>query len=272
MRNIIFFVLVGISAVVLIIFIGEGKQDKQGLDAVMEIPAKTVRDIVETASSPLDVPVRKEVEIGEQVLRQYFPSFYTNNLVQQIGRRLAEHARRNNELTYRFYAYPATIVNAFALPGGLVVVTEGMLGLVENEDELAWVMAHEISHVEYKHALAGLRLELARQKLHVKNIPGIDVLSRMAEHLLRVGYSETMELEADRGGVSLMRRADYNPRGALTLVNYMLEKEQHKVQHITRNPLLLGVRLSADAIRDYFGTHPNWVRRKQVILDELRKM
>src|SRR5262249_2572938 len=72
--------------------------------------------------------------------------------VQAVGRRLAEQSPRH-DVGYQFFVADVQEPNAFALPGGYVYVTRGLLALVNSEDELAGVIGHEIGHVAARHAV-----------------------------------------------------------------------------------------------------------------------
>lgn len=261
-------VLLAISLATLFLFVREGKQEKPDLAPVLNVGNQTVRNIAETVTAPIEVTSQQEIAIGRQVMANFTPMPETSpqsQRVQKIGERLAQQAKRK-DITYHFYVVNMPMVNAFAVPGGFIMVTSGMLALVENDDELAWVIGHEITHIENRHALVRMRQEIARQKLH---LPGVDELAKLAETMLRLGYSENMELEADRGGARLMILADYNANAAIQLIEYMEGQQDNKPA--SRNPIDMGVRLSKEAIRGYFATHPNWQQRKDVIREEMRK-
>ena len=100
----------------------------------------------------------KEAEIGAQqhpqILKQFGGAYDDPALaryVTAVGERLAATAERK-DLTYTFTVIDSPIVNAFALPGGYVYVTRGLLALARNEAELAGVLAHEIGHITARHS------------------------------------------------------------------------------------------------------------------------
>jgi predicted Zn-dependent protease len=270
-RKWVLLVLLVVSLAVFTIFLREGKQEKPALTPVLNVVNKTARDITETVTAPIEVSTQQEIEIGRQVLSYFSPlpeNDPASKRVKEIGKRITPYTRRK-DIVYHFYATQQPMVNAFAAPGGFVMVTTGMLCLVENDDELAWVIGHEISHVENRHALVRMRQEMVRKKLSLDSLPAVNELAKLAETLLRLGYSETMELEADRGGVRLVLQADYDARAAIKLIEYMQGKQKNEPE--SRNPLHMGVRLSKEAIQGYFATHPNWQQRKDAIREEIGK-
>jgi predicted Zn-dependent protease len=72
--------------------------------------------------------------------------------VREVGARLAQHSPRQ-DVEYRFLVVDSDMINAFALPGGHIYVTRGLLARVNSEDELANVIGHEIGHVAARHAV-----------------------------------------------------------------------------------------------------------------------
>lgn len=132
--------------------------------------------------------------------------------VTRIGRRLAHQSTRQAD-ALAFIVLDSDIVNAFALPGGTIYVTRGLLALAGSEAELAAVLAHEIGHVTARHGSARLDSFLLA-KLDGAFLGGLlefgaarrgDILSR---------YSQAQELEADTLGIRTMARAGYDPQAA----------------------------------------------------------
>ena len=119
--------------------------------------------------------------------------------------RLLRHAPQR-PFEYEFKILDQTVPNAFALPGGKIYVSRGLLSLASSEDELAGVLGHEITHAVERHA-AG-RIEHA-SRLN----PFIIGLMRAAEI---AEYSRDQERDADRGGQILAAQAGYDPVGIAT--------------------------------------------------------
>ncbi len=131
---------------------------------------------------------------------------------------------------YTFIVVRADEVNAFAAPGGFVFVTTGMLEFLKNEDELAGVLGHEISHVELHHGVRSIKSEDSNKLLMTAasvaadevNMPvGASTVIQFSDKILsevtdqvQHGYNAKLEGEADRRGIELARAAGYSP-GAL---------------------------------------------------------
>jgi predicted Zn-dependent protease len=119
--------------------------------------------------------------------------------VSAVGRRLALHAPSGG-FEYRFQIVDQEAPNAFALPGGFIFVSRGLLALVNSEDELANVLAHEIVHVASRHAAA-------RQHI-VRGVPGLLQLFQIGN---LAAYGRDQERVADRLGQGIAGLAGYDP-------------------------------------------------------------
>jgi predicted Zn-dependent protease len=143
-------------------------------------------------------------------------------LVQRVGEHLVRQsvaAKSPYKFSFHVLADPKT-VNAFALPGGPVFITEGLLRLLKSEAELAGVLGHEISHVTRKHHLNALRkgalVNLLGEGLAASSDKHSELVRQLAgptKELYARGLDKGDEFEADRIGVVLAARAGYDPYG-----------------------------------------------------------
>jgi predicted Zn-dependent protease len=145
--------------------------------------------------------------------------------VNHVGRWLAAQTERP-DLPWQFGVLDAPQVNAFAVPGGTIFVTRGLLERMRSEAELAGVLAHEIAHVLQKHhlkaiqqnaktSLAGEALSMALQD---GNSVVRDKLISLGTELYTRGLDKSDELEADRLGVIIAARGGYDPYGLPTVL------------------------------------------------------
>jgi predicted Zn-dependent protease len=112
-------------------------------------------------------------------------------------------------LPYRFHYVPERyFINAFAVPGGHVYVGEGLLALMDSEDELAAVIGHEIEHIDHYHCAERVQQQQALRKIPLGELVALPV------EIFEAGYSKDQELEADREGTRLSVQAGYSPNGA----------------------------------------------------------
>lgn len=158
------------------------------------------------------ISIQQEVRLGDLAFEQMQPSLRTmeegaaHDAVELIGVRLTGGG---NNYRFRFHTAEDPRVNALALPGGHIVVFTGLIRAAESAEEVAGVLAHEIGHVERRHALRNMIHGLGwRAVLGVAlwDFSG-GVWGNMARELVTLSYSRDLELEADREGVSLLRRA-----------------------------------------------------------------
>jgi len=145
--------------------------------------------------------------------------------VQGVGMRLARVSHRPN-LKYRYRVLNSSVPNAFALPGGYIVINRGLLVGLSNEAEMAAVLGHETGHVTAKHSLAGYQRAMATNVLVAGVLiatggrAGVQEISGITASLVQNGFSREQEREADWLGIDYMVKAGYNPQGAIQLQEY----------------------------------------------------
>ena len=126
--------------------------------------------------------------------------------------------------TFRVTIARGEMVNAFAAPGGYVVVFQGLLKQSETPDQLAGVLAHEMQHVVHRHSTRALFQEISAQALlsilsgDTSATPfGIDSAALLAD----MHHQRSHEDEADRDGMQLMRNVKADPRGMIEMFNHL---------------------------------------------------
>jgi predicted Zn-dependent protease len=193
----------------------------------------------------------QEKEIGKETSQQVAALFGTyrdsklERYVTDVGNRVlaTSHLRRPGideqirKTPVTFGVLDSPIINAMALPGGYIYVTRGMLAHLNNEDQLASVLAHEIGHVAARHAARQTWQQQLGQGLLLGGVllgqglglPAQDILNlgSMAAQLIFLRYSREDELEADKLGVEYSSAAGYDPREAVGLFE-TLDRIQEK--------------------------------------------
>lgn len=170
----------------------------------------------------------REAELGAEAARQVEESIgllddpALADYVAALGARLAQRSPRR-DVTYRFLVADMAEPNAFALPGGYVFVSWGLLAIVNSEDELANVLAHEVVHVAARHAVQRETRALPVGILSALGslaggLVGGEALARtigaipqIAGGILLASYSRDQEREADRVGQELAAQAGWDP-------------------------------------------------------------
>ena len=176
------------------------------------------------------VSEQEEVQIGKESAKEIEKQYgYDTSVpglaayVDGVGQKLVAQCERR-DIAYHFQVLDTPMINAFALPGGFVYVTRGILGRMNSEDELAAVLGHELTHVAARHGAQQLSKAYAAQF----GLAAISILSpNVAEaagglvnvslSLAFLGYSRGLEHQADEHGITYMERAGYNPRGAIKM-------------------------------------------------------
>ena len=191
-------------------------------------------------------------EYGNAHLRAY---------VRGVGATLARVSEVPG-LNYTFTLLNHKRVNAFALPGGYVYITRGMLALAVNEAEMAGVLAHEIGHITARHAAqrysqamaANLGLGIFGILGGAAGLPSDtgNVVSLGANAVLR-GFSREQELEADMLGVRYMSRAGYHPDAMRSFLG--------KLEAHNKLEALQDGRPEAAGVYDFMSTHPRTTDR-----------
>jgi predicted Zn-dependent protease len=154
--------------------------------------------------------------------------------VNLIGVHIASQTERK-AIQWRFGVIDSTAVNAFAAPGGYILVTSGLLELLETEDELAAVLAHEISHVVRKHHFRVIRkqqmLEFGMNAVKIQDSDTSNKMSSLVAQVLARGLDKSAEFEADKDGMVYLARAGYDS-SALLKVLEKLSKIKEKDETI----------------------------------------
>ncbi|MFB3058963.1 MAG: M48 family metalloprotease, partial [Gammaproteobacteria bacterium] len=124
--------------------------------------------------------------------------------VEAIGQQLAANSHRAH-LEFHFTILDSPDINAFALPGGYIYITRGIMAYLDNEAELAGVLGHEIGHVTARHSVRQQSGQLAAGLLNIliSSVTGSQTLQELGDQLsfgIIRGYGRKHELEADRLG------------------------------------------------------------------------
>jgi predicted Zn-dependent protease len=182
----------------------------------------------------------QEIELGQkmhpQILQQYgrYDDEALQSYVNDLGQRIAARSHRPN-LKYTFTVLDSDEVNAFALPGGYVYITRGIIAYLNNEAELVGVMGHEVGHVTARHAVRQQTGATAAGigALLVGVLTGSGDLANaagMAGSALISGYGRDMELEADGLGAEYLNRLGYDPKAMIDVVSLLKNQEMLEVQ------------------------------------------
>jgi len=170
-----------------------------------------------------DAEVRREMGVyGDRALQQY---------VSDIGLRLASASERPN-LPWQFTLVDVAAINAFALPGGYIYVTRGIMPFLTDEAQLACVLGHEIGHVTARHAAqqysksTGAELGVLLGSIFVPEVRPFGSLAESGLGVLMLKYSRDDELQADSLGVRYASRAGWDPSGMTRMLTTLARIEE----------------------------------------------
>lgn len=170
----------------------------------------------EIAAGQQYYPMTTQMSEGETPHRE------VQELVTRVGMKMARNSERPN-LPWEFNVVDSNEPNAYALPGGKLSITRGLISKMESEDQLASVIGHEIGHVTARHAVVqasrqqvlGALLGVGGAVLEGTGTPGAGAISmagQVGATLLVQKYSRDQERQADELGMKYMTAAGYNPR------------------------------------------------------------
>ena len=233
--------------------------DAVSANAVVDVAADWQRDLSRVPLRVTRISDRQEQHIGDELARHYESAESakgpearaTERYIDQVGGRIAKHAIR--KLPYRFHVVAdANLMNAFALPGGHIFVGQGLLDCMKSEDELAFVLGHEIEHIDHYHAVERVQIEAQLKNLNLDVVAGI---AQLPMSLWQAGYSKDEEMEADREGLRLAATTGYSAKGAINILERWTQLHREYVIH-AKSPTGELSQLAIDSLTGYFRTHP----------------
>lgn len=154
-------------------------------------------------------------------------------LVRTVGERVVKNSDAaktvyNTHFEFHLLNDPNTI-NAFALPGGQIFITSGLLARLKSEDQLAGVLGHEVGHVVARHSAEKLaQMELAQgltgavtMATYDPSNPNSGYIAQMVSNMLQMKYGREQELESDDLGVRFMMQSRYNPEQLIDVMEIL---------------------------------------------------
>jgi predicted Zn-dependent protease len=217
------------------------------LNKMLDLGKKAVEVGKKAQEASKEYTTEEEVALGEGIASGFLgavklhPDERLQRYVNRVGRWLASQTERA-ELPWTFGVIDTETINAFAMPGGTVIVSYGLVKRLGSESELAGVLAHEIAHVLKKHQLAAIQSgawgdvasSLGKEAISQSKFGRNDVMglkSQLADagvNLVRDGLflrplDRGMEYEADRIGVVVATRAGYDPYGLVSVMQMLAQ-------------------------------------------------
>ncbi|QXE89558.1 M48 family metalloprotease [Geomonas subterranea] len=206
---------------------------------------KILSGATQVLSSSQEMTYQTECTVGESLAldsMQRFGKPVQNEALQKyvnlVGNAVARNSRRST-IPYRFVVLESPVRNAFAAPGGIVFISRGLLDVLDNEAELAGVLAHEVGHVAEKHALKSIRRAQFLQgaaTITAANMKGSkgqqfeSMMSDLQSTLFDKGLDQGMEFEADQAALETTYRTGYDPSALVSVLRKLKKQEATAAQ------------------------------------------
>lgn len=205
----------------------------------------------------------QEIQMGKEAAPQFEEEFggavqdqMLQNYVSRIGQSVAQVS--NRDMPYEFTLVRSETPNAFALPGGKIFLTAGLMNLMNNERELAAVLAHEVAHVSEKHNVRQMQQQMGWQVMAeiLAQLGGegtgqaASVATQIVGGMTSLKYSRDYEHDADENGIVFLERARYNPWGMvelLTVLKNLHDREPSSLENMFQTHPLTSERIDESA-------------------------
>ncbi|HLX04940.1 MAG TPA: M48 family metalloprotease [Candidatus Binatus sp.] len=226
------------------------------LSAAMELWSDVLRDADDFGLQLTRVSAHDETELGDRIasaIAAQYGQTASAPYLTAVGDSLAQHATRK-DISYKFHVIQSPEINAFAVPGGHVFITTGMLAFLHSEAELAGVLGHEISHIDLRHCIDQYQYQLALRRVGAEPLGEVVDYARMP---MTFSYSKYQEAEADENGMTLAIEAGYDPRAMVNeMTRFDTVAPDPAAAQAQSGPATEAASATVDALGDYLRSHP----------------
>ena len=218
------------------------------------------------------IPIEWEVTVGQSILKMLPVAQKPDPEVLKVLQDTVDFLKQSlpgNPYDLKVYILPVEQVNALALPGGPIVIFEGLIDKAESPEELAGVLAHEIQHILLRHSTRGILRNLAKSMLVTLFLGDVNSVMegiiQLAGQLETLGLSREMEAEADQKGMELILAANIDPHGMIRIFKKLMQED------FSQKKLPKGKPVSEENdISSYFSTHPSSQNRLARLEKQMR--
>ena len=226
------------------------------LESLTQLWSDTLRDTDQIGMKVTRVSDAEEMRIGAALARgvsDFGPEDpAAQSYVDAVGQIVARHVSRHG-IHYQFHVVNSAAINAFALPGGQIFVTSGMLNFIQSEAELAAILGHEISHVDLRHCIERYQYEA---KLKKAGMPEVGQIVEIAHHLATFSFAQFQESDADAQGERMSIESGYDPTAAAALFRRMQAHLGERFQTPATTPTGEVAQSVGDGLASFFRSHP----------------
>ena len=218
------------------------------------------------------IPIEWEVTVGQSILKMLPVAQKPDPEVLKVLQDTVDFLKQSlpgNPYDLKVYILPVEQVNALALPGGPIVIFEGLIDKAESPEELAGVLAHEIQHILLRHSTRGILRNLAKSMLVTLFLGDVNSVMegivQLAGQLETLGLSREMEAEADQKGMELILAANIDPHGMIRIFKKLMQED------FSQKKLPKGKPVSEENdLSSYFSTHPSSQNRLARLEKQMR--
>ena len=183
-----------------------------------------------------NIPQSYEVNLGNKIYEQIIANDTIDTLKTNLANRFAKQINFNTDYPLQITVVHGKIINAFATPGGHIIIYDTLLNELENADEFAALLSHEVTHIKERHSLRAISSDLSRSlflSIIFRDRNGISsVIVGNANMLNTLRFSREMEKVADKGAVNIMLNNNIDPDGMVQLLK-LLKREDKSNGDIT---------------------------------------
>lgn len=188
------------------------------------------------------VPIEKEISMGKEIAKNILAETPPDSVASNVLNSFAEELDFRSEYPLHFNVVNDSTVNAFALPGGEIVVYAGILEKLNHPGQLAALLSHEASHVNYRHSLHGMVDKIFWSALIAMAVGDggiVEALSAQSNEFRSLAYSRDLETQADTAGATLLKRNGIAIRHMVGLLEILQLEAQgsHVPEFLQTHPL-----------------------------------
>ena len=236
-----------------------------------------------------NIPNDYETYIGGNFQKTYLQYLTVDSAKSDQIQRFYDHLEFESEYDISVVVVESNMVNAFALPGGYIVVYSGIMEIIANENELAGLLAHETSHINGRHSLRIISKDLAMYLL-LASLTGdmggfSSVLIENSNMISSLSFSRKFEKDADMDGLDLMVQSDLDPTGMVELFKKFEDGSdsiQEKIANkLTKDSSLVDTPVDSTSewhelpmgkVAELLSTHPAPKNRIKYLMKEISKI
>ena len=227
------------------------------------LPAATVRLI----------SITQESSLGEKIYRSILTESKVDSTATIQAQHFADQLKLSNKYKISVTVVKEDEINAYALPGGHILINSGLLKIMNHPEELVALLGHESTHINKRHSLKGLITKMGLslfQTIALSGMGGVgDLILKNASNLQQLSFSRSLEQEADSDGMNLMLENKVDPAGMKDLLTHLQQSVKTSfpsLSFISTHPL---TQERIDDANKLLQKHKNAAIQKQPELDQI---